>query len=236
MKKKLSADHPISIVIFDRNRKILSANRVFCDTFKFRREQILNKELTSLLVPKAKSPKSLEKMILNSTNGQRLTVQKHVKFQTSSKKEKRFDVKIIKLNSNYREEDRFILFLDDITDKMQLAEKLKHSATVSSLSKLTTAVIHKINNPLGVISGNAQYLLMQLENLGYKNLTSEDFSESINSLQIIYAESMKLGKLMDMLLQFSCRINSKKAASLDVNQEIKKLLENIEMQFTLYRI
>ena len=78
-------------------------------------------------------------------------------------------------------------------------------AKLQSLGEFTASVVHKINNLLSVISGNAQYLLARVKERNLGDLTKEDLKEIRGSLNIIMEQSDCLGAIAKKLSELTSK-------------------------------
>ena len=77
------------------------------------------------------------------------------------------------------------------------------AAKLQALGEYTAGAAHKINNLLGVISGNAQYLLARVKEKKPGDLTEEDLKEIRSSLNIIMEKGDSLGGITKKLLELT---------------------------------
>jgi len=96
------------------------------------------------------------------------------------------------------------------------------SVPIETLNRFTASIIHKVSNPLSIIIGNAQYLLMKIaEEHTEEPEAVEDLS---NTVQAILNESMRLASLMSQLLGFSSRLANDRPSVTDMMGEIERFL------------
>lgn len=85
-------------------------------------------------------------------------------------------------------------FSRDLTERKQLEEKLIHTDRLTIMGQMTAGIAHEINNPLGIISTNAEELInYELER-----------DESLEILKTIQRNAMRAGKIIEDLLSFTC--------------------------------
>jgi len=93
------------------------------------------------------------------------------------------------------------------------AEKL------ASIGRLTAGASHEILNPLNVISGHLQYLLM-----------GKDLSPGqVKSLRVMKEQSDRIARIVKALLQFS-RYPNRKVAEVDVNRLIESVFSLVDYE------
>jgi signal transduction histidine kinase len=99
----------------------------------------------------------------------------------------------------------------DITKEKQLENELKERETLAIIGEVVSSIAHNLSNPLNIISGNADYLLLD------KNEKSEGYEE----LKIILDETTRITKSIRQILNFSKPVNLTKE-----NTNINELVSN----------
>ncbi|MFH1398167.1 MAG: ATP-binding protein [Candidatus Omnitrophota bacterium] len=109
-----------------------------------------------------------------------------------------------------------------IEDLKLTQDMLIQSEKLASLGKLVSSMAHEVNNPLMIISGNAQLSLME-----------EIQSEAVkNNLKIIMEECLRAKNIIRRLLKFS-RPSKGETKEVDINKSIEAVLGIMEHQFKL---
>jgi signal transduction histidine kinase len=112
-----------------------------------------------------------------------------------------------------------------IEDLKRTQDMLIQSDKLASLGKLVADMAHEVNNPLMIISGNAQLSLLD-ESLN---------QELKNNLKIIHEECNRAKSIIQRLLMFS-RPSKGEQRSLDINQSIESVVKLLEHQFSLSNV
>ncbi|MDA2938915.1 ATP-binding protein, partial [Acidobacteria bacterium AH-259-A15] len=94
-------------------------------------------------------------------------------------------------------------FFNDITERKQTQEKMREASKMAALGEFVTGAAHEINNPIGIISGNAQYLLAKFDLNTLKQMGSREFRKMKESLQMINKHSLRCGEITRKLLAFA---------------------------------
>lgn len=105
-----------------------------------------------------------------------------------------------------------VFTIDDISEKLELEEKIFQAEKLSSLSVLSAGVAHEINNPLSSIMSNVQ------------NLMEEEWDDERKvSLRWIEQETRRIARTVRALLNFSSSDTRGKQGS-DVNEVIIQVI------------
>lgn len=81
----------------------------------------------------------------------------------------------------------------DITNEMKLEKELREKENLALIGEIVSSIAHNLSNPLNIISGNADYLLID------KKESDEGFEE----LKVIIDETTRITKSIRQLLNFS---------------------------------
>ena len=107
----------------------------------------------------------------------------------------------------------------------QAQSMLVQSEKLASLGRLVSDMAHEVNNPLMIISGNAQLSLLD-----------ESLNEELkNNLKIIHEECNRAKSIIQRLLMFS-RPSKGESKPLDINQSIESVVKLLEHQFSLSNV
>ncbi|MEM7816492.1 MAG: histidine kinase dimerization/phospho-acceptor domain-containing protein, partial [Candidatus Aenigmatarchaeota archaeon] len=99
------------------------------------------------------------------------------------------------------------------------------SEKLAALGRLVAEVAHEINNPLMIISGNAQLSLME----------GTPIEEIKNNLKIIHQECNRAKEIILRLLKFS-RPSTGIRKEIDINNVIEEVIQLVEHQYSLQNI
>jgi PAS domain S-box-containing protein len=108
-----------------------------------------------------------------------------------------------------------VLTVEDVSEKVELEEKIFQAEKLSSLSMLTAGVAHEINNPLSSIMSNVQNLIEE-----------EEREDRRTSLKYIEQETRRIARTVRELLNFSSSVSRGERGS-DVNAEIARVVNLI---------
>lgn len=112
-----------------------------------------------------------------------------------------------------------IIVAKDLTERRKLEMMLVQSEKLSAIGQLAAGVAHEINNPLGIILGFAQALMLRIK-------PNDDISLPVRSIE---REAVRCKNLVQNLLTFS-RSHAAKMERFDVNEAVRATLNMIEAQ------
>jgi PAS domain S-box-containing protein len=103
----------------------------------------------------------------------------------------------------------------DITPVKKLEKELREKENLALIGEVVSSIAHSLSNPLNIISGNADYLLLD------KKENDKEYEE----LKTILDEAIRITKSIRHLLNFSrqFRIEKQKA---DINNVITEVIKN----------
>lgn len=107
-----------------------------------------------------------------------------------------------------------VVVMIDLTEMVELKERLRRADRMSSLGSMATKVAHEIRNPLGSVKGLGQLALESLE----------EGSEPYQYLERIVREVDRLSNIVSELLEYSQR-RPLTLESADINELVKEGLE-----------
>ena len=210
----------VAILALDAAGRITSCNRAFEDLYRVRRDDVAGTPVEGLLpadviasVHRAtgtkgwalKSAANIYKLYLGDRPGAKLIV----------------DMSIIPLRGSFDSGSGCLLVMDDITEKVELADQLLQAEKLSSLGLMAAGIAHEVNTPITGISSYTQMLL--------KETPASDARKSI--LEKIEKQTFRAAGIVNGLLNFA-RINGTEYQDLDVNRLLQESLTLLEHQLT----
>ncbi len=208
----------VAILALDAAGRITSCNRAFEDLYRVRRDDIAGTPVEGLLpadvlasIHRAtgtrgwalKSAANIYKLYLGDRRGVKLIV----------------DMSIIPLRGSFDSDSGCLLVMDDITEKVELADQLLQAEKLSSLGLMAAGIAHEVNTPITGISSYTQMLL--------KETPASDARKGI--LEKIEKQTFRAAGIVNGLLNFA-RINGTEYQDLDVNRLLQESLSLLEHQ------
>ncbi|MCB2198738.1 MEKHLA domain-containing protein [bacterium] len=205
-----------AVVVIDENDNIQMWNRGAQLIFGFAPEEVLGKPL-QLLIPSDIDAEEeleqihaeiLEKGYVSNYTTQRLT-----------KDGRRITVDISR--TPYQSPDGSIsgstAVIKDITEKVELDQRMYNTEKLASIGLLASGVAHEINNPLTIVLGIAD---LMKENV-------PEGSDARRDLEMIEENANQAQRIVQDLLNFS-RVSERVEGQTDVRTVIRKLVEFVQ--------
>lgn len=117
-----------------------------------------------------------------------------------------------------------IIVARDMREVRRLEEQLLRSKKLAAIGELAAGVAHEINNPLNVISGNAEILSMETRDREVKE-----------AADVIIKQVKRTAEITKRLLQFSRKIRSK-IQTVDINKILEEAVILLSYQVKLENI
>lgn len=107
--------------------------------------------------------------------------------------------------------------LRDVTNEIKLEKELREKENLALIGEVVSSIAHNLSNPLNIISGNAEYLL----------LDRKEGSEGYEELKTITEETKRITKSIRQILNFSRPI-SLTLEEADINDIIREITAKID--------
>ena len=210
---------PEFLAVIDKNLRITNVSRDFYGTFQIDkdRDNVTGPRLTDILGDRDRSL-SVELNRLFKTG--KVLESFELSYPPDGDPDKRiFNVMARGMRSGETEEaQHVVVVLQDITAR----KKIERSQRLIQLGKLVADMAHEINNPLMVISGNAQLALME----------KTDNKELKKCLEIIFAQTRRTKDIIERLLKFAKPGTGTRKRS-DINMIVNTVVSIMEKQYTV---
>ena len=118
-----------------------------------------------------------------------------------------------------------VLGIEDVTDRVSLEREVQQAEKLAVVGQLAAGIAHQIGTPLNVISGSAEYLMMEW---------GADRSRP-QELEIIVAQTDRITKIIQQLLNFA-RPGRMALQSVKLNDLLRDVLGLTEHQIAKERI
>lgn len=200
-----------AIIGYDKDNKIFLWNKGAEKLFGYTKEEIQERDYT-ILVPKDKLEKGEtirineeieEKGFISNYETERITKYGKIKNVSISR------FKIFKDKNEYL---GIVSITRDITKEKQLERELREKENLALIGEVVSSIAHNLSNPLNIISGNADYLL----------LDKKESDEGYEELKVIVEETTRITKSIRQILNFA-----KPLAPMREIVDLNSLLEDV---------
>ncbi len=178
-----------AVVAVDRDRKIITFNRVAEEIFSLNREEVINKDYSQIF------PRD-ECLINEVLNLGKSIREMEKKFKLCSGEEKDLVFGASLLSAEKGELRGAVAVIHDITELKKYEEEAKRAERLSTLGNLAAGVAHEIRNPLNAISIAAQRLKNEF-------VPEKDKEQYANFTQTILKEIKRLDQTINQFLSLA---------------------------------
>jgi PAS domain S-box-containing protein len=205
-----------AIIGLDNEFKIFLWNKGAENIFGYKKEEIMKKDF-EILLPDYKLKEGEKEFLLNEVK---------LKGSVSNYESDRITKygKIIHISMSrypvYNEKNEqmgSVGIVRDITTVKSLEKELRERENLALIGEVVSSIAHSLSNPLNIISGNADYLL----------LDRKENDDGYEELKTILDEATRITKSIRHLLNFSRPLNLTRQ-HVDINVLIEDILSNIK--------
>ncbi|MBS1493214.1 MAG: PAS domain S-box protein [Bacteroidetes bacterium] len=208
-----------AIIGYDNNYKIFLWNRGAEDIFGYKLEEITGKDF-SFLIPEYLINEGEREFLIKI-----ISEKNFLKNYETERITKKGDIITVSIS-------RFAIFntkheiigsvgiVRDITKQKELEKELREKENLALVGQVVSSIAHSLANPLNLISGNTEYLLMN------KKKGDKDYDE----LKMIMEETNSISELIRSIMDFSRPLKLKKE-NLDLEELLKEVLEKIKYSY-----
>jgi len=111
-------------------------------------------------------------------------------------------------------------------------EKLVYNAKMATLGEMTSSMAHEVNNPLAIISGNANFITSQFTS----DLSSFDINKAKERLATIQKTVERISKIIKSLKSFSRNSDQDPKLSCYINRIIEEVLSLCHHRFKMKEV
>lgn len=217
------------ILGYNPDNKIFLWNKGAEKIFGLSKEEMTDKDI-SLVINKHSFPSRNQSSIQNELNT--FGFVSNVEIRVKDKDE---NLKDISMSQHLIYDDKgeklgTVAILRDITKEKKLEKELREKENLALIGQIVSSIAHNLSNPLNIISGNADYLLLE------KKKEDEGYEE----LQVIIEETTRITKSIRQLLNFARPIAPMREVT-DFNELVRDAIsgfkyltnnKNIKLKFT----
>ena len=173
----------------NEGRRIIYANRAFCEMHGYRRREVVGRPYTDFIAPESRDEieRIYEKRVKGDETKEQYTYFRLHKDGSCLPTENRVNV------VRYQGMVAALVICCDITERIRIEERIREAEQLAHIGHLTTSLAHEIRNPLSAAKMSIQMLLK-----------SASFSgNDRRRLEILAHETSRLDKIVTEMLDFA---------------------------------
>ena len=201
-----------AIIGFDHDFKIFLWNKGAERMFGYTKEETMGKDFI-LLIPKYLLDKGEKEFLINEVKEKGFLANYETERRTKSGKIINVSISRFEIFDEKNETIGSVGILRDITAVKRLQKELREKENLALIGEVVSSIAHSLSNPLNIISGNADFLLLN------KNEDEQEYEE----LKIIVDETTRITKSIRHLLNFSRPIEPAKKIT-NINSLINEIV------------
>lgn len=209
-----------AIVGLDNDFKVFLWNKGAESLFGYKKEEVMGKEF-DFLIPEKLRLKGEKKFLIDEVNRNGFLA--NYESERVKKNGEIINVSISRFaiyDENKKETIGSVGILRDITTVKKLQKELREKENLALIGEVVSSIAHSLSNPLNIISGNADYLLLN------KKSGESEYDE----LRTIVDEATRITKSLRGLLNFSRPLIVEKTKT-DINQVAENILLQAKYEF-----
>lgn len=203
------------LLVVDEERYILTANQTALQMLGYEEHELLGEQLSFVSTDLRDIALDVTVQVEDATGRGSLKSE----IVLSTKDERRIPAlfSVSRLQDPYGDVV-YICTATDISERLRLETELRHAQRLESLGQLAAGVAHEINNPLGYVIGNLDYVLDELP-----PPLIEQFPEVAVALRQASEGAIRVREVVRDLLSFS-RSSTDRVAAADVQDVIESTI------------
>ena len=205
-----------AIIGFDNDFKIFLWNKGAEALFGYTRDEATGKDF-SFLIPQNLIDSGEKDFLINEVIERGFIANHETERISKSGELKNVSISRFAIHDEQNQMIGSVGIIRDITLVKKLQQDLRERENLALIGEVVSSVAHSLSNPLNIISGNADYLMIN------KKTGDEEFEE----LSAILNETTRITKSIRHLLNFSRPIKSNKSLN-DINEVLTKIAEDVK--------
>lgn len=208
-----------AIIGFDNNNRIFLWNKGAEDIFGYSLEEVTGKDF-SILIPEYLINEGEKEFLIKVIADKSFLKNYETERITKTGQIITVSISRFAIFNTKKEMIGSVGIVRDITKEKKLEKELREKENLALVGQVVSSIAHSLANPLNLISGNTEYLLMN------KQRGDKDFDE----LKMIMEETNSISELIRSIMDFSRPLELKKE-KLDLHELINEALEKIKYSF-----
>jgi PAS domain S-box-containing protein len=202
------------IVGTDNEFKIFLWNKGAERIFGYTKEEMMGRDF-GILLPQNKLTDGEKEFLINEVKEKGFLVNYETERITKSGQIINVSITRFAVDNEKNEVMGSVGIVRDITKVKQLEKELREKENLALIGEVVSSIAHSLSNPLNIISGNADYLLID----------KADDDKEFEELKTILDEATRITKSIRHLLNFSRPLRIEKQKN-DINKVIADVVKN----------
>jgi PAS domain S-box-containing protein len=212
------------IIGLDRMYRIRTWNRAIVERYGISEPEVLGQDLFEAFP--AFEQEGLRAEVDRILTGERREFNlRHFEHETRHRGRAVFNIRGSALRGSTGETEGVVLAMEDVTARVALEREVQQAEKLAVVGQLAAGIAHQIGTPLNVISGSAEYLMMEW---GTERPRPRE-------LEIIVSQTDRITKLIQQLLNFARPVRIA-IQSVKLNDLLREVLGLTEHQIAKERI
>lgn len=203
-----------AIIGFDNEFKIFLWNKGAENIFGYSRDEAMGKDF-DFLIPERLLAKGEKNYLLDEVREKGFLANYETERITKSGEPKTVSISRFAVFDENKQPIGSVGIVRDITIVKKLQQELRERENLALIGEVVSSVAHSLSNPLNIISGNADYLLLN------KKYGDEEYEE----LQAILNEATRITRSIRQLLNFSRPVKTNLMPN-DINEMLARIAGN----------
>lgn len=205
-----------AIIGFDNDHKIFLWNKGAENIFGYLKQEITGKDF-SLLIPDYLLNKGEKEYLIREVEEKGFLANHETERITKSGEIRNVSISRFAISNENHKNIGSVGIIRDITQLKKLEKELREKENLALIGEVVSSIAHSLSNPLNIISGNADFLLLD------RKETDKDYEE----LKIILDETTRITKSIRHLLNFSRPMHTEKKKN-NINEVILKIISGFK--------
>ena len=185
--------HSIDAIIgVDNDFKIFLWNKGAENIYGYKTEEVMGKDF-SMLIPDDLLAKGEKEFFINEVSKKGFLANYETERVAKNGILKHVSISRFAVFNEQRESMGSVGIVRNITEETKLKKELREKENLALIGEVVSSIAHNLSNPLNIISGNADYLL----------LDKKEDEETYEELKVILDETTRITKSIRQLLNFS---------------------------------
>lgn len=203
-----------AIVGLDNDLKVFLWNEGAEKLYGYKKEEILGKDF-EILIPEHKLKEGEKDFLINEVKGKGSISNYETDRLTKDGRMINVSLTRFAINDDLGNPIGSVGIVRDLTHVKKLEKELRERENLALIGEVVSSIAHSLSNPLNIISGNADYLL----------LDKKEGEKEYDELKTILEETTRITKSIRHLLNFSGKIKIHKEPN-DIHEVISNVITN----------